>query len=122
LSRTAAGQGPVAAASHLRYIVSMKTSTLPPLRVEPRLRALAQRLLREGETLSSFIVDAVEERVRNRASEDEFIKRGLAAGEKARRSGKYVPAISVVAGLRRRFDRARKATAGKAGGKRPRAR
>ena len=87
----------------------MKTSTLPPLRVEPRLRSMAERLLREGETLSSFIVDAVQERVRNRAIEDEFIKRGLASGEKARRSGKYTPAASVVTGLRRRLDRARKA-------------
>jgi hypothetical protein len=87
----------------------MKTSTLPPLRVEPRLRSQAERLLRAGETLSSFIVDAVEERVRNRAMEDEFIKRGLASAEKARRSGKYTPAALVVAGLRRRLDDARKA-------------
>ena len=87
----------------------MKTSTLPPLRVEPRLRSQAERLLRAGETLSSFIVDAVEERVRNRAMEDEFIKRGLASAERARRSGKYTPAAQVVAGLRRRLDDARKA-------------
>src|SRR2546430_12103419 len=87
----------------------MKTSTLPPLRVEPRLRSQAERLLRAGETLSSFIVDAVEERVRNRAMEGEFIKRGLASAEKARRSGKYTPAAQVVAGLRRRLDDARKA-------------
>ena len=87
----------------------MKTSTLPPLRVEPALRGEAERLLREGETLSSFIVDAVKERVRNRASEEEFIRRGLASGEKARRSGKYASAASVVAGLRRKLDKARKA-------------
>jgi hypothetical protein len=80
------------------------------------------RLLREGETLSSFIVDAVEERVRSRAIEDEFIKRGLESGEKARRSGKYIPATLVVEGLRRRLERARKAAAGKAGRKKPRAR
>ena len=86
----------------------MKTSTLPPLRVEPGLRSEAERLLREGETLSSFIVDAVQERVRHRALEDEFIKRGLASSEKARRSGKYIPAARVLAGLRRRLERARK--------------
>ncbi len=95
----------------------MKTSTLPPLRVEPRLRSEAERLLREGETISSFIVDAVRERVRNRTIEDEFIKRGLASGERARRSGKYTAATSVVAGLRRRLDLARKAAVRKAGGK-----
>jgi hypothetical protein len=96
-------------ASHLRYIEQVKTSTLPPLRVEPRLRSLAEGLLREGETLSSFIVDAVEERVRNRVAEDEFVKRGLASGKKARRSGKYLSAAAVMGGLRRRLDRARKA-------------
>ncbi|MFL5458697.1 MAG: YlcI/YnfO family protein, partial [Myxococcales bacterium] len=45
-------------------LAPMKTSTLPPLRVEPRLRKAAEQLLREGETLSSFVVDAVEERIR----------------------------------------------------------
>jgi hypothetical protein len=87
----------------------MKTSTLPPLRVEPRLRTEAERLLREGETLSSFVVDAVEERIRNRAMEEEFVKRGLASAEKARRSGRYLGASQVVAGLRRRLASARKA-------------
>jgi hypothetical protein len=86
----------------------MKTSTFPPLRVEPRLRSEAERLLREGETLSSFIVDAVEERIRHRTLEEEFLKRGLASAEKARRSAGYVPAGDVVAGLRRRLADARK--------------
>ena len=100
----------------------MKTSTLPPLRVEPRLRSEAERLLRDGETLSSFIVDAVQERVRNRMIEEEFIRRGLASREKARRSGKYTPAASVVAELRRRLDHAHKAAVRKPGGKGRRAR
>ncbi len=85
----------------------MKTSTLPPLRVEPRLRSEAERLLRAGETLSSFILDAVEERVQSRSIEEEFIKRGLASRDRARRSGKYTPAALVVEGLRRRLNRAR---------------
>jgi hypothetical protein len=89
----------------------MKTSSLPPLRVEPRLREEAERLLREGETLSSFIVDAVEERIRNRLEESEFIRRGLASAKKARRSGKYTPASSVVEGLRKQLHAARKAAA-----------
>ena len=86
----------------------MKTSSLPPLRVEPRLRNEAERVLRDGETLSSFIVDAVEERVRNRILEDEFIQRGIASIEKAGRTGKYVSAAAVLAGLRRKLDRAQK--------------
>jgi len=106
----------------MRYISRMKTSTLPPLRVEPRLRSKAERLLRAGETLSSFILDAVEERVRSRSIEEEFIKRGLASRERARRSGKYTPAASVVGGLRQRLDRARTAEARKSSKKRRRAR
>ena len=98
----------------------MKTSTLPPLRVEPRVRREAERLLRAGETLSSFIVDAVEERILGRILGEEFIRRGLASGEKALRTRKYTPAASVVAGLRRRLDRARKVAVGKtADGKAP---
>lgn len=100
----------------------MKTSTLPPLRVEPRLRSEAERLLRAGETLSSFILDAVQERVRSRAIEEEFIKRGLASGERARRSGKYLTAAFVVEGLRRRLNRARTAEARRSAKKRRRAR
>ncbi|HEX4384844.1 MAG TPA: YlcI/YnfO family protein [Myxococcales bacterium] len=95
----------------------MKTSTLPPLRVEPRLRSEAERALRDGETLSSFIVDAVEERVRNRALDEEFVRRGLANGEEARRTGEYVSAAKVLARLRRHLERSQKA-ADKASGKR----
>jgi hypothetical protein len=100
----------------------MKTSTLPPLRVEPRLRNKAERLLRAGETLSSFILDAVEERIRSRAIEEEFIGRGLASRDKAQRSGKYTPAAVVVSGLRRRLRRARKAPLGKSARKQRRVR
>jgi hypothetical protein len=86
----------------------MKTSTLPPLRVEPRLRREAERVLRDGETLSSFIVDAVKERVRNRVDEDEFIQRGLASGREAARTGKYYSAASVLAELRKKLEQSKK--------------
>jgi hypothetical protein len=91
-------------ASHLQYIYNpMKSSLLPPLRVERRLRAQAERLLREDETLSSFILRAVQEQVRTREIEDEFIKRGLASRDRARRSGKYISAAKVIDSLRCRL-------------------
>ena len=37
----------------------MKSSTLPPLRVSPELRADAEAVLVPGESLSSFVHDAV---------------------------------------------------------------
>ena len=37
----------------------MKSSTLPPLRVSPELRADAEAVLAPGESLSSFVHEAV---------------------------------------------------------------
>lgn len=37
----------------------MKTKTLPPLRVTPKLRREAESVLAKGETLSAFIFDSV---------------------------------------------------------------
>ena len=37
----------------------MKTSTIPPLRVSAKLRREAESVLEEGETLSSFMLEAL---------------------------------------------------------------
>ncbi len=44
----------------------MKSATLPSLRVDPALREAAEAVLEEGETLSSFVEQAV--RLRGRAT------------------------------------------------------
>jgi predicted transcriptional regulator len=88
----------------------MKTANLPPLRVEPELRRDAERLLREGETLSSFVEQAVREAVQRRSAQGEFVARGLASAATAREIGEYVPAKSVLAKLEKRLDEARKRT------------
>lgn len=77
----------------------MKTATLPSLRVEPELREKAESVLREGETLSSFMEQAVRDTIRYREIRSEFIARGLASRDKARRSGDYYSADDVVAEL-----------------------
>lgn len=86
----------------------MKSASLPPLRVEPELRRAAERVLREGESLSSFVEAAVRRGVEWRQAEDAFIARGLAAEEEARATGHYVSASSVLKKLERRLARARK--------------
>jgi predicted transcriptional regulator len=86
----------------------MRTATLPPLRVEPDLRARALRGLRAGETLSSFIEEAVRELLDSREAQQEFVRRGLASGAAARRSGVYFSAAEVMASLKRINVRARK--------------
>lgn len=85
----------------------MKTKTLPPLRVTPALRREAESVLAEGETLSAFILDSVARNVEARRARQAFVARGIASAERAKRSGRYVPADSVVRELSRRLAVAR---------------
>jgi predicted transcriptional regulator len=67
----------------------MKTASFPSLRVAPELRHAAESVLREGETLSSFVEQAIRADIERRRLRDEFIARGLASRDEARRSGTY---------------------------------
>ncbi|MCU0975529.1 MAG: prevent-host-death protein [Steroidobacteraceae bacterium] len=87
----------------------MKTSTLPALRVAPELRAEAEAVLAPGETLSSFVHDAVARSIEFRKAQQEFVARGLASADKARRSGRYVSSQASLKALKRQLVRARSA-------------
>ena len=89
------------------------TSTIPPLRVKEEVRAAAEAALVEGETLSSFVLEAIQFNIQRRAMQHEFVARGLAARDEARRIGKYVSADEVLAGLDKTLMRSRKAAARK---------
>lgn len=67
----------------------MKNASLPPLRVTEELRASAEALLREGESLSAFVEESVRLNVERRRVQADFIARGLASAERARRTGVY---------------------------------
>jgi predicted transcriptional regulator len=84
----------------------MKTATIPPLRVKPELRQSAEAVLKEGETLSSFVEEAVRRNVAYRRSQQDFIARGLAARDAARASGEYVAAADVLDKLGKRLAQA----------------
>lgn len=68
----------------------MKNATLPPLRVDSALRAAAESVLQEGETLSGFVLEAVRLNIERRETQREFIARGLLARDEAKASGQYV--------------------------------
>lgn len=74
----------------------MKTATIPPLRVTPELRAAAEAVLTEGETLSAFVELAVRGQIHRRTVQKEFIARGLAARDDAERTGIYHDADDVL--------------------------
>lgn len=77
----------------------MKTATLPSLRVEPALRKAAEAVLREGESLSSFMEQSLRDEVNRRRVQSEFIARGLASRDEAKRTGVYYDADTVHAEL-----------------------
>lgn len=93
----------------------MKTATLPPLRVDSELRAAAESVLQEGETLSGFVLEAVRLNIERRESQRAFIARGLAARDEARMQGEFVSAEDMLDRLDASLARARGKQAGAKG-------
>lgn len=77
----------------------MKDTTFPSLRVDSATRTAAESVLRQGETLSGFVLEAVRLNIERRETQREFIARGLLARDEARASGKYVSATEMLARL-----------------------
>ena len=86
-----------------------RTSTIPPLRVNQHVRQAAEAALMDGETLSAFMLEALQFNIQRRALQQEFVTRGLAARDEARRSGKYISSDEMLARLDKSLAQARKA-------------
>ena len=69
-------------------------------RHENRFRPQRPQPLREGESLSNLMEQSLRDEVNRRRNRAEFIARGLAAREEARRTGVYYTADEVHAELR----------------------
>jgi hypothetical protein len=78
----------------------MKTASIPSLRVDPELRQAAEAVLREGESLSSFMEQSLRDQVSRRQLRHEFVARGLTSRDEAQQTGEYFDAASVHAELR----------------------
>lgn len=74
----------------------MKTASMPSLRVDPELRHDAESVLRDGETLSSFMEQALRSSIQSRRVQKEFIARGLTSRDEAKRTGEYYSADDVL--------------------------
>ncbi|NYT82596.1 prevent-host-death protein [Alcaligenaceae bacterium] len=88
----------------------MKTATFPPLRVDPQLRQDTESVLREGESLSQFIEQAVRSQVELRKANEAFLAHGLASRDRARQTGHYVEADVVLGKLHVKLDAAKART------------
>jgi hypothetical protein len=80
----------------MRYDVRMKTATLPSIRVEQEFRDELEASLKEGETISEFIESSVRSTLQRRNRQAEFVARGMASLEEARRTGVTYPAEVVM--------------------------
>jgi predicted transcriptional regulator len=85
----------------------MKTATFPSLRVDPDLRQAAEDVLADGESLSGFVEQSIRAQIERRLADREFIARGLASRDAARRTGKYHPAGDVLKGLKKKLASAK---------------
>ena len=80
--------------------INMKTSTIPPLRVTADFRNDAESVLHEGETLSSFVEEALRKQIEYRKFQQAFIARGLQARDRAKSTGQYASKNEVMDSLR----------------------
>lgn len=85
----------------------MKSASIPPLRVDPALRAAAESVLQDGETLSAFVESSLRAQIEQRRTKAEFIARGLAAREDARKTGIYHSADDVLGMLKDKLEAAK---------------
>lgn len=90
----------------MRYDGGMKTAQLPPVRIEPSVREEIEGVLRDGESLSQFVETATIEAARRRRAQDEFLARGRASLAKAKRTGKFHSAQTVLGDLQGRMEAA----------------
>ena len=77
----------------------MKSASIPSLRVTPELRAAAENVLKEGESLSSFVETSLRQQIYQRQCQQEFIARGLASRDAAKASGHYASKQEVMDSL-----------------------
>ena len=93
----------------------MRSATFPPIRVKPEVRAEVEAVLREGESLTQFIEEAVVAAAAWRRVQAEFVSRGEAAIERWRQEGGGRTVDEVVTGLQGRLDDAKRRAAERPG-------
>lgn len=81
----------------------MKSTQLPPVRVEAPIRAEIEAALREGESLSQFVKTAALEAARRRQAQAAFLARGRSSLAEAQRTGELYPVDALLDAMRERL-------------------
>jgi hypothetical protein len=85
-----------------------RSATLPPIRVTPETKASLEAVLREGESLTQFIENAVSQEAAFRAEQDAAVARAKKALRLAEKGVGLVTAAEFLAGMHARAQRAQK--------------
>ena len=85
----------------------MKTATLPAVRVAPEVRELVESVLKEGESLSTFIEETMKKQAQWRKEDEAFYARAAKASQALHEGGKFYTAEESIARLRAQVQRAR---------------
>jgi len=101
--------------ARLLYTAAMRSATFPPIRVEPKVRAEVEAVLREGESLTQFIEEAVVAAAAWRRVQAEFVTRGEAAIERWKHAGGGHTVDTVMDDLQKRLDDAKRRAAQRKG-------
>jgi hypothetical protein len=88
---------------------TMKTASIPPVRIDPAFRKDMGQSLEGGKTLASLVETAVRNEVTRRQVQSEFIRRGMAAIHRTAAASDGVPAELVIAKLEAKLVAARRA-------------
>ena len=82
-------------------------ATTPPVSVEAALLAAIEAQIREGESMSEFVENAVRHAVQKRQDEDAFVASALESLAEAKRTGQFIEADVVVKQLEEKLAAAR---------------
>jgi hypothetical protein len=85
-----------------------RSATLPPIRVTPETKASLEAVLREGESLTQFIENAVSREAAFRAEQDAAVARAKKALRLAEKGVGLVTAEKFLAGMHARAKGAQK--------------
>lgn len=80
----------------------MRSATFPPIRVEPEVRAEVEAVLREGESLTQFIEQAVRREAEFRAGQNAAVARAKKALSAAEKGEGLMTADDFLAGMAQR--------------------
>ena len=86
----------------------MKTATLPPIRVDPKVKKELESVLEPGETLSALILRSVVKTAAVRKAQRKFVALAEARSDEARKTGRTVPAEAVFRRMEQVLARAKK--------------